>query len=126
MKKRKKLIISITLSVFLIVAVSFSIAYFSNADDKFFYMTYNSTAFYSGYSLTTEIADYSKVKDNGNPVVNPIINSISPLNFADNMKILKMNFVPRTKYIYYTIENTDSGKKYIGMIDITMNKVIFN
>lgn len=34
MKKRKKLIISITLSVFLIVAVSFSIAYFSNADTK--------------------------------------------------------------------------------------------
>ena len=101
-------------------------AYFSNVDDKFFYMTYDSTAFYSGYSLTTTIADYSKVKDNGNPVVNPIINLISPLNFADNMKILKMNFVPRTKYIYYTIENTDSGKKYNGMIDITMNKVIFN
>ena len=101
-------------------------AYFSSTDDSFYYMTYGPNDFYSGYCLYQTITDYSKVQAENNPGMSITQNLISPLQFEDNIEIIEMNFVPETKYIYYKIKNTVSGKNYHGVIDIVLNQVIFN
>ena len=101
-------------------------AYISSSDDSFYYMTYNQHEFYSGYSLTPTITDYSQVRNNGNPIPQIVKNLVSPLKFADNIEILQMDFILETKYIYYSLKNSVTGEIYHGIIEITSNKVIFN
>ena len=99
-------------------------AYFSDADDTFYYVTYDSNSMISGYSTTTTIDNYAYVQINGQNVVNLVKNEESPLNFFDDVTIEHMDFIPGTNYLYYTL-NSDSGK-YYGIIDIIANQVIFN
>ena len=37
-----------------------------------------------------------------------------------------MNFIRGTKYVYYKIYNIDKDKNYYGLIDIELNKVLYN
>ena len=101
-------------------------AYISSSDDSFYYMTYNQNEFYSGYSLTPTITDYSQVGDNDNPIPQIVKHLVSPLKFTDNIEILQMDFILETKYIYYSLKNSVTGEIYHGIIEITSNKVIFN
>jgi len=64
-------------------------AYISSSDDSFYYMTYNQNEFYSGYSLTPTITDYSQVGDNGNPIPQIVKHLVSPLNLQIILKFYK-------------------------------------
>lgn len=37
-----------------------------------------------------------------------------------------MKFIVGTKYVYYKIKNNDKGTYYYGIIDIELNKVLYN
>ena len=37
-----------------------------------------------------------------------------------------MKFILYTKYVYYTIYNNKTEEMYHGVLDITLNKIIFN
>ena len=49
----------------------------------------------------------------------------SPLKFLNDVTIEDMDFIPGTKYLYYTLANGENGKLH-GVIDVPSNQVIFN
>ena len=64
------------------------------------------------------------VSNIGNIDIN--LNDNSPIEFLDDVTIKQMNFIPYTKYVYYEIYNNIKKITYHGIIDIKLNKVIFN
>ena len=53
-------------------------------------------------------------------------NDISPLEFIDDVEIEEMNFMLYNKFVYYKIKNKNKTKMYHGVLDIVVNKVVFN
>jgi len=96
--------------------------YFNNETTDFYYMTYNNISdFISGYSE-------SKVNDNYE-IQNDfkfINNEKSPFEFMDEVEIKEMNFFPYNKYVYYSIYNKNTSKYYHGILDVKLNKIMFN
>ena len=87
-----------------------------------YFFTYNSISdFTSGYSTSGLI-----ITDISNTYSLPInTNNTSPFYFLSNQpEIEQINFIPKTKYVYYLIN--DNGNNYFGIIDIRLNKVLFN
>ena len=66
--------------------------------------------------------DYKEIEN----LLNATINDKNPLQFIDDVTIKKMKFIRNTKYVYYEIYNNDKKISYYGIIDIILNKVIFN
>ena len=96
-------------------------AYFNN-DNFFYYLSYNDIYdFSSGYSLTS--VDVSKTSVD---YISTEHNSESPLSFLDNVEIEEMNFISGTKYVYYKIYNKNQDKYFYGLIDVELNKVLYN
>jgi hypothetical protein len=85
-------------------------------------MTYNNASdFISGYSETIVGNDYS-IPDN----FKFINNAKSPFEFMDEVEIKEMNFLPYNKYAYYSIYNKNTSKYYHGILDVKLNKIMFN
>ena len=87
----------------------------------FYYITYDETSVKSGYSNTDTISTYSNL----NNFVNQH-NSNTPFTFVDNIKIIEINLIRNSQYAYYEIYNLDKGITYHGLIDIKLNKVVYN
>ena len=93
--------------------------FFKNNSTKFYFITYNDTKnFISGYTNTTFDDNF----DLNN--VSFIINTSSPFEFDDSIEIVEINFILRNKFIYYKLKQNDIF--YHGIIDIELNKIIFN
>ena len=106
----------------LIESKEFSLGYFSNYSNDFYYVTYNdANDFSSGYSTST--VSGNSYYTNAVTVTN---NYTSPFSFIDEVEIKEINFLLYTNYAYYSIYNKINGKTYHGIIDIKINKVIFN
>ena len=106
----------------LIESKEYSLGYFSNYSNDFYYITYNDVNdFSSGYSSSTVSGNsfYSNV-------VTVINNYTSPFSFLDEVEIKEMNFLLYTNYAYYSIYNKNTGKTYHGILNIKLNKVLFN
>ena len=90
----------------------------------FYYFTYNNISdFSSGYS--NHYIDISQgCYADSFSITNNYDNS--PLNFIDNVEIKEIKFIPGTKFVYYKIYNQDKEITYYGLIDIKLNKVIYN
>ncbi len=100
----------------------YSEGYFLYVKSKFCWMTYNKTTLISGYSeneikngVNSNIKDYILKK-----------NTKSPFQFLDDITIESLKLIRETKYILYNIITNSNNKKYIGVIDIEFNKVIYN
>ena len=97
--------------------------YFDHTKNVFYWISANnSNTFNSGYlangitiDLDKETAHYKKEENN-----------ISPLQFLQNVTINKLEMIRNTRFAYYEILSKDDNTKYYGIIDILMNKVIFN
>ena len=48
------------------------------------------------------------------------------MEFIDEVKIEEIKFIRNTKYIYYKLYNINKNIYYYGIIDVVLNKVIFN
>ena len=101
--------------------------YFDTPNNISYWMVANSTSeFRSGY-LTYEI----------NPINDTVYNisikrnTVSPFNFLypKNTKINNLKSIRNTTFIYYEIDynkTNNETEKYYGIIDIKLNKIIFN
>ena len=99
----------------------FKQAYFKNYSNEFYFMAYNNVSdFTSGYSTTTT-DDYHSIGG-----VEIHLNSESPFEFIDEVKIEEMDFLLYNKYVYYTINNTKTKKIYHGIYDVKLDKIMFN
>ena len=98
-------------------------AYFNNNTKKFYWMTYNSIKDYKG-GYSTDTIDVDNPKSN----INIINYTTSPFDgIFNNAKINKMEMIRDSKYAYYEIQdNENSNNIYRGIVDIELNKVIFN
>ena len=89
-------------------------------EDKYFYwITHNKTYYYSGYSKQP-LNNFDQNPDNYEYVKN----KYSPFEFMENIIINYLEFIRGTKYAYYEI--TENNKTYHGIIDVKLNKIIFN
>ena len=95
-------------------------------NNNFYYFTYNDISdFTSGYyEISLDTSNYA----NNNAIsINYFLqNTNSPLSFVDNVEIKEMKFIKGTKYVYYKILNKDKNSYYYGLIDIKLNKVLYN
>ena len=108
---------------YIINSLKYSNSYFNLYNYNFYFMTYNSISdFTSGfYNENKEIT-----MDNMS-TINVIINNGTPLEFIDNnISIKYLNFTKNTKYVFYELQNNKNNEIYHGIIDIELNKVIFN
>ena len=105
----------------IIEAKNYKQAAFNNNTNEFYFFTYNNISdFTSGYSNATT-NDFSSI---GNVQIH--INQQSPFEFVDEAEIIEIDFVLNNKYIYYTINNTKTGKLNHGLYDIKLDKIMFN
>ena len=105
----------------LTTAKKYSQGYFSNSTTDFYYMTYNDVSdFISGYSIVSPGNDFSISS------VTFQNNEESPFEFYDDVEIKEMNFLSNNKYVYYTIYNKITQKTYHGILDVKLNKIMFN
>ena len=75
--------------------------------DVIYYLTYDTTSFYSGYTSTgVDYDDYNNVGS-----VSPNNNLNCPFDFIDEIKIEEMNFIGETQYVFYILTNQNTGKK---------------
>ena len=95
-------------------------AFFNSDKYDFYWIDYNNTDFTSGYYNDGEITEYNIDS------LNIIFSKESPLEFLDDIIIKQINFMPYSKYVYYEIYNNVKKVTYHGIIDIILNKVIFN
>ena len=104
---------------------SYYSAYFTEKNEayNFYWFNYNSASdFDSGYyigneELTSENLYKIDISNNTNN---------SPFEYIDNITIKELKMIPNTKYAYYKLFNENTKKTNFGMIDITLNKIIFN
>ena len=97
-----------------------------NPDDyNFYWINYYNNSDYN-FNFTSGYYNNGKIDNNNIENININYNNESPLEFLDKVVIKQMNFIPYTKYIYYEIYNDDKKETYHGIIDIELNKVIFN
>ena len=98
---------------------SFSKVYFDK-DSFFYYFSCNSVSdFISGYS--NSIINFSSF-----PTISNTDSSLSPFNFIDEVSIKEMGLIAGTKYVYYKIYNINRDKHYHGILDIKLNKILYN
>ena len=95
-------------------------AFFLENSDSFYYITYNETHLESGYSTSTitnwvELTGFSYTH-----------HSDSPFYFVDNIEIKEVNLIRNSQYAYYKIYNINKDKTYHGLIDIKLNKLLYN
>ena len=91
-----------------------------NTND-FYFITYNNTKlFYTGY-IQASIYDNFILEN-----TNKKINYSSPFDFEEDLEIKEINFILRNKFIYYKLQKPNENIFYHGIIDIELNKVIFN
>ena len=97
-------------------------AFFNYDNYHFYWINYNNNKdFTSGYYNSEE--NFNKYHIDK---LNINYNDESPLEFLDDIIIKQINFMPYSKYVYYEIYNNVKKVTYHGIIDIILNKVIFN
>ena len=107
----------------LIKEKKYSQAVFENSTNHFYYFTYNNVSdFSSGFSIKTVL--FFDYYHSDNVEVNN--NYTSPFEFVDQVEIKEMKFLYYSKYVYYSIYSNKTLKAYHGVLDITLNKIIFN
>ena len=95
-------------------------------NNDFYYFTYNNIYdFTSGYSTksipTTDNPNYSDIGK-----ITFFNNENSPFEFLNDVEILQMEIIFNYKYVYYKIKDKTNNKIYYGILDIQLNKIMFN
>ena len=98
-------------------------AYFDIDTNTYYFISYDDIYnFTSGYYNTSN----KEIKETGFSDWYPINNTVSPFEFIEEqLEIEQMNFILNNKFVYYKIKDSNN-KTYYGVLDITLNKVVFN
>ena len=96
-------------------------------NNYFYYFSYNDISdFISGYS-TTNFDIYGNYNIDSVSIYNYTESPFICLHkFKNNYIIKEMRFIPNTSYAYYIIYNKKIGLYYYGIIDIKINKILYN
>jgi hypothetical protein len=95
--------------------------YFYKETSIFYYMLYNNVFdFTSGYSLNEIGKEISSNED-----IKIYANSESPLKIFGESEIYYLKFIRNTRFAYYKIK-ASNAIIYHGILDIKLNKIIFN
>ena len=95
--------------------------YFKNNSTKFYFITYNDiNHFISGYTNSSFDENFDITN------VDFILNSNSPFEFEEELVFENINFIFNNKFIYYKLKNKVNSDTYHGIIDLELNKIIFN
>ena len=96
--------------------------FFNSENGYFYYINYNNIYdFETGYS-----EEYSQIDETNYKIVKAIVNKVSPFEFVDDVVLEEVKFITYTKYAYYKLYNNNKNIYYYGILDVTLNKVIFN
>ena len=95
--------------------------FFKKDSNYFYFITYNDAKDFSSGFTNSTTDDYSDINN-----VSIKFNSVSPFEFMDEVEIEEINFILFNKFVSYKIHNKNNDKYYHGIIDIELNKVIFN
>ena len=95
--------------------------FFNDKNYEFYWIDYNNISDFTSGFYFNGVIDTSKIDS-----IELNINEDSPIEFVDDVTIKQMKFIPYTKYVYYEIFNNIKQITYHGIIDIILNKVIFN
>lgn len=94
-------------------------------DDKYIYwLTYDEKELFSGYSNTPIPENISNFDPNNNEMIDLTMNLHSPFESMEKVTINYIYSIKNTKYAYYQINS--NSIIYHGIIDIKLNKIIFN
>jgi len=93
--------------------------YYNNYD--FYWINYNNISDFTSGFYFNGVININNIEN-----IEKNINNNSPIEFFDDVTIKQMNFIPYSKYVYYEIYNNIKKITYHGIIDIILNKVIFN
>ena len=98
-----------------------TVSTFKNNTNDFYFITYDdANNFYSGYTNSTFDNNFN-IND-----IDIVVNTQSPFNFLDEVEIKEINFILENKYVYYKLKINNTNKYYHGILDIELNKIIFN
>ena len=101
---------------------AYSEGFFSNYTGYFYFMTYNNISDLTTAFTTKEASDYTNVD-----TMEMKTNNLTDLEFlGDDVEIEKMRFMLNSKFLYYIFKEKNSEKRYYGIFDIQINKIIFN
>jgi len=101
------------------------LGFFRNDTFNFSFINYNdknASDFESGYY-------FSKTQDITHDNMGSIeihSNYNSPFEDFEDFIVNKLKYIYETQYVYYNISNINENKYYYGIIDINLNKVVFN
>ena len=96
-------------------------------NNDFYYFTYTDIFdFSSGYSTKSIRTDWAHPPYNDISDVTFQNNEASPFEFQDEVEVIQMENIFNYKYVYYTIRNKVTNVIYHGVLDIKLNKVVFN
>ena len=95
--------------------------FFNNENYDFYWINYNNNSDFTSGFYFNGVINVNNIES-----IDLNINENSPIEFVDDVTIKQMNFIPYTKYVYYEIYNNIKKITYHGIIDIILNKVIFN
>ena len=96
--------------------------YFNSENGNFYFINYNNIYdFETGYS-----EEYTQINETNYQNVKATVNKASPFEFVDDVVIEEVKFITYTKYAYYKLLNKNKNIYYHGIIDVTLNKIIFN
>ena len=99
-------------------------AFFSDTDDKFYLITYDKNSYSIVYSLNPSIGDYTvnyNIQHAGEIMKENLI-----LPFSGKIEILSMNFIEKTQYVYYSVNNLETGAINYGIMDLLSQQILFN
>ena len=99
-------------------------AYFDESNYIYFFSYNKISDFTSGHSETFFDLDYYKDRDYVFSF-SFIINEQSPFQFFDDVEILDLNTLNKN-YLYYKLYNKEKDKIYHGILDIKINKILYN
>lgn len=99
-----------------------SYSYFKSKKNILYWITYNNiNDIISGYT-TKEI----NIEDEDISNLPIIINNNNPFQFLYNITINKLKLIRNTRFAYYEFVNNHENQIYHGILDISLNKIIFN
>ena len=104
----------------------YSQAYFDN-NHFLYYFTFNNisdfiSAYSNSYIYFSRKSDYTSIINS----ISIVRNNNTPFSFIDEVEIKEMNFIQGTQYIHYKIYNKNKNKSYYGILDIKLNKILYN
>ena len=98
--------------------------YIDNNSIFYFFTYHNISSFKSGYSTTPLDGSNAFLSDSLKELKINMNNS--PFSFLDNMEIIYINFIHYSNILYYKLLNKNNNKINYGILDMKLNKILYN